>query len=892
MKKAFLLLIISCSTLWAHGQVTGNVKLVDINGDTLIDNSGIKVYFEASSVTAVTDSTYTSVNGDYSINLAAGSYLPPIYSKQGYYIDKDRCGCPYAGPHCYCTYTGPTDIVPNWALHQEIPVMPVAGVVSGEWPGNIEYRLVDPQDTIFVLAGDTLSIEGDAIVSGFDSATTIASGQGGIQTTFVVRGTLIINGTPEHPVNMGYTRDYGGFSDKYGGLMIFTENGGDTQIHGIVAKTSQPNAYSFTNATGEFQNIDSSITNPIIDRYPDNYFGITADNSTLLISETLTWPRWGEIQLNYGSKAYISCSVLPGTYITVGDDASLFITNTSGLTSIVANNFDTVSMVDCYLGGFGQYTTAFGFTMSNTSSVDSSVVIFQNNFIDYLDQSIGNMAFDGYIKLFMTNNLYNCAYYSPLTINDHVNTDGITYNYLYGGEEWGTYQPYFSGTNTPTWALSNYSRGQDPLNPISIDTLDSHGNRYFWHTDELVSDIYGIYEKDSTGRVIGIRANLDSLITNAGNPNIIDPDATRSDMGARDIYGCIFDPLPNFSQPIIAVADSVFPGDANHNQICNNMDLLPIGVYYGDTGTVRPNASLTWVGQDCPDWSGTQANGQNTKHVDCNGDGLVDSTDRDAIYLNYGLTHNVPKRSFGEGLWFQFPIDSIFEGDTIEVGIMLGRNLSPINNIYGIAFTVNYDSAFIVPGSAHMTFDPCWVGIDSVNMISLFREDTTVQRYDMALARTDGQNVSGSGQIGTLSVVMNDDIQAKLEGLLTTQMTYSDILAINNQEQHLQIGGEPGTFNVLVGYDHQPNAIVLPPANPDMLINLYPNPNKGQLNLQNSTHVAVNIELYNLAGKKLLQTTVGPGSSAIDLGSFELGLYLVRVYNNQFSLTRKISITE
>ena len=66
----------------------------------------------------------------------------------------------------------------------------------------------------------------------------------------------------------------------------------------------------------------------------------------------------------------------------------------------------------------------------------------------------------------------------------------------------------------------------------------------------------------------------------------------------------------------------VFPGDANFNQLCNYTDLLYLGIAYGETGAVRPSASLAWTPQYGPNWNDTLPNGRDLKHADCNGDGI------------------------------------------------------------------------------------------------------------------------------------------------------------------------------------------------------------------------------------------------------------------------------
>ena len=46
----------------------------------------------------------------------------------------------------------------------------------------------------------------------------------------------------------------------------------------------------------------------------------------------------------------------------------------------------------------------------------------------------------------------------------------------------------------------------------------------------------------------------------------------------------------------------VWPGDANGDSICNYIDLLPIGVYYGFIGPVREDSDGGWDEAFCDEW--------------------------------------------------------------------------------------------------------------------------------------------------------------------------------------------------------------------------------------------------------------------------------------------------
>ena len=54
---------------------------------------------------------------------------------------------------------------------------------------------------------------------------------------------------------------------------------------------------------------------------------------------------------------------------------------------------------------------------------------------------------------------------------------------------------------------------------------------------------------------------------------------------------------------IVAGADNcVWPGDANVDSICNYLDLLPIGVYFGNNGPTRYDIDGTWEESYCDEW--------------------------------------------------------------------------------------------------------------------------------------------------------------------------------------------------------------------------------------------------------------------------------------------------
>jgi hypothetical protein len=86
---------------------------------------------------------------------------------------------------------------------------------------------------------------------------------------------------------------------------------------------------------------------------------------------------------------------------------------------------------------------------------------------------------------------------------------------------------------------------------------------------------------------------------------------------------------------------TVFPGDTDNNGLVNELDILPVGLYFLTTGTPRFKTSNNWQPWRLPAWDNLPA-----MYADANGDGVIDERDIIAIGVNWGNTHIVSGRSF------------------------------------------------------------------------------------------------------------------------------------------------------------------------------------------------------------------------------------------------------
>jgi spore coat protein CotH len=100
--------------------------------------------------------------------------------------------------------------------------------------------------------------------------------------------------------------------------------------------------------------------------------------------------------------------------------------------------------------------------------------------------------------------------------------------------------------------------------------------------------------------------------------------------------------LKSFVQERFAAIESqfeqvfVYPGDCDNNGIVEAADILPIGVYFLQTGYTRDEVSFVWQSNSADAWDELA-----TTYADANGDGEVNEQDIIGIGVNWGNSHTV-----------------------------------------------------------------------------------------------------------------------------------------------------------------------------------------------------------------------------------------------------------
>ncbi len=350
----------------------------------------------------------------------------------------------------------------------------------------------------------------------------------------------------------------------------------------------------------------------------------------------------------------------------------------------------------------------------------------------------------------------------------------------------------------------------------------------------------------------------------------------------------------------------IWPGDIDSSGLVSHFDLLPIGLAFDVMGPTRYLASNDWTGQTALPWPDViPSTSINLKHVDADGDGTIDEGDKIPLDLNWeesiNFTNTIspyPNIPLLDTLPFYISIDSLQEGETITFPVILGMEDLPGEEIYGIAFSIDYDSSLFVPGTALLTFEDSWLGEEGTDMITIQKEFSIPGRLDAAMVRTNGQNTGGFGSIASYTITVEDDILFTSDpgSSLDGSTVASNSLEVNFVISNVRLINKDG-FEMT---PHMPIQTAVLTANTtgrkelpvfEDLFQVFPNPAQEKLWIHSKKHRIDYLELYNASGMMIQANSIEDlYEIETDVSTIPNGAYWVRLKSKGQVFTGKVLI--
>jgi len=453
------------------------------------------------------------------------------------------------------------------------------------------------------------------------------------------------------------------------------------------------------------------------------------------------------------------------------------------------------------------------------------------------------------------------------TLSVSASSNATTYNW---NLPLGTTITTGNGTNSIISDFSSLSAGIYTLSANGINGCGAGSLSSFSIT------IGPIFNLNTTNTIcIGTSINL---IGNSANTYTWSTGQTTSSISINPITttiytvtGTDFNNCTN-SQTVSVTVDNtcadVWPGDANSDGSADNLDVLELGLHFTQTGAPRTSTNNSWQSYFANNWIGAITNGKNLNHSDCNGDGIINDDDTLAIYNNYGLTHAFkPAQTNTVPSITIVPDQSmVTKGTWGTASVYLGDATNSINNINGIAYTIDFDNTLIEPNSIYVEYQNSF--IDASQNLYFRKLDFSSGKLFTASTHTISNNVSGFGKIAALHYQIKSSLAT--DQVLTIGLSQANQSNASGVISPLTSG--TGTL-MAVGTSVGIKESLM---SGDFLIS--PNPTNGLLNISfGAIPSNTKIELYNSIGALVLTEAITNKNNTVNVSDLSSGMYFMKV---------------
>lgn len=374
-----------------------------------------------------------------------------------------------------------------------------------------------------------------------------------------------------------------------------------------------------------------------------------------------------------------------------------------------------------------------------------------------------------------------------------------------------------------------------------------------------------------------------------------------NDNGCQDEF-CL-EIAPDAADELCNATDCIWPGDVNKDGAANNFDLLPLGLGIGAHGLSRPffpypNNPIAWAPNFGYNWS-SSIGSANFKHLDCDGDGIIDEMDIEAIRHNYnpGFDFESNTQNGAPPISIQFDQSTLIidentpEFVNVTASIYMGSEALPFIDLHGLAFNINYPND-LVKANGITTDIPDNSFLGNPTEVFNFSYDLYnegIGRYDAAISRSNGQGMSGFGKVAKVNFVVNADI---IEGLAAAETPFDiameQVTMINAAGESISFGMEENTSTITF---INSNVSHSDPVYSDQHIKIFPNPTQGNLHILLEQIEIDQVEMFDALGKKVFTQSLRNSSySQLKASDFEPGIYLLRFTSEQGQITKKVII--
>ncbi len=360
--------------------------------------------------------------------------------------------------------------------------------------------------------------------------------------------------------------------------------------------------------------------------------------------------------------------------------------------------------------------------------------------------------------------------------------------------------------------------------------------------------------------------------------------------------------FPGHQKELCLQTDCIWPGDANGDRSANQYDLLNIGLGFGTTGPERmvfpvPEDPIYWAPTYNTNWE-QAVNLVNYKHLDCDGNGIIDEADLIAIQKNYtpasSLQNTITGGAAPVDLQLKSSVDYLPDSSTrvsIIAELNIGSMQLPVENLHGLALRLRFpNQPFQIAAIQTNIEDTDLLGATE-KTLSISRRINQGEKqdfFDLALSKKNTLGSSGFGKAVSIRIISADIIE--LTGSPATQFkaAIEGLIMIDARGDTLEydLPLDPACINFVENISTSSPEVPLPPTS----VQVWPNPSSGALWIKARSDIQLQgYELIDITGQIVETGRLGEGAQErIDLHAHRLGWYFLRIQTDQGVLTKRV----
>ncbi len=355
---------------------------------------------------------------------------------------------------------------------------------------------------------------------------------------------------------------------------------------------------------------------------------------------------------------------------------------------------------------------------------------------------------------------------------------------------------------------------------------------------------------------------------------------------------------PGAPEEMCNVTDCVWPGDANGNRRANIYDLLNIGLGFNTAGPQRPffpdeEDPTAWLPNYCPDWA-NWAGVVNFKHLDCDGSGLVDEQDVEAIRRNYAPEPNFLSTPVAQAppvyLEFESTEPIIYDDNTDTIvfyaNLLIGNEAYPADGLHGLALQLNYPEELAAQGSIVVEYNNNSFFGPAAEILSLSRAHGNGE-LGIAFSQKNTNGATGFGPIARLRFIVESDIiDGRPEPETHFEIDVEGVLLYDKNGEVMEYSTKgPAKIALIKDTTAGGNEASRPVG-----IRLFPNPASSLVQIQLTGIEPEQAVLINSLGQKVWNSS-GPGPSLqIDVSGLQDGLYILQLQTEKGIFAKQLVV--